>query len=333
MKKVIFWEPKRAEKRKPDGSIVPAEFVGKFRTKVEASTPGAINYAGTLANGKAYDYNGIDVDAISGKLRWIDKQDNGEYGTNLVIFLESDKFLHRISVKYDPYNLKDVMNHLCGLGKDVLTYVINVSYWVRKAKTQDGGFKVNNKGEAVWNKSLSFRDVPVQFTFEQWKEFAQANGLEWTQVKRANGDKEWNSDAEYKYWDGRMVELQRFLLKSGAALPFCYNSMIACEVPNPSGGGNLTADEIALCNSVYERVRADYAFPFGRAEKSADDAFDQVSVAEQQERIEYLEKAKPLPAPGSIKANHDATNEGWPTVDTNNYELVGTPDDSDDLPF
>ena len=55
-------------------------------------------------------------------------------------------------------------------------------------------------------------------------------------------------------------------------------------------------------------------------------------MAEQQERIEYLEKAKPLPAP-SIKANHDATNEGWLTVDTHNYELVGTPDDSDDLPF
>ena len=71
MKKVIFWEPKRTEKRKSDGSAIVGEFIGKFRTKVSEGTKGAIRHRGTLANGRDYDYWGLDVDSVSGKLRWI----------------------------------------------------------------------------------------------------------------------------------------------------------------------------------------------------------------------------------------------------------------------
>ena len=93
MKKVILWEVKRTEKRKADGSPIHGEYVGKFRTKVDPGTPGSIRHAGTLANGREYDYTGLDVDAISGKLRWIDKRDGGDFGTNLVLFLESEMLL------------------------------------------------------------------------------------------------------------------------------------------------------------------------------------------------------------------------------------------------
>ncbi len=323
MKKVILWEVKRTEKRKADGSPIHGEYVGKFRTKVDPGTPGSIRHAGTLANGREYDYTGLDVDAISGKLRWIDKRDGGDFGTNLVLFLESEKFLHQISIKYDPYNLKDVLNSLCGLGKTVSTQVINVSYWVRKAKTADGSFKVNDKGEPVWNRSLSFRDIAPQFNFDQWKDFAQTNGLEWKQIKKANGDKEWISDAEYKYWDGRLLGIQRFLLSEGVALPFMYNSMIGCEAPNPSGGGNLTPAEIAQCNEIYERVKGDFKFPFGRTETNADSAFDMVDQGEQAARVDYIEQpAKRMPDPVVVD---------WPTVDTTNHEQVHG--DADSLPF
>lgn len=323
MKKVILWEVKRTEKRKADGSAIHGEYVGKFRTKVDAGTPGAIRHAGTLANGRTYDYTGLDVDSVSGKLRWIDKRDGGDFGTNLVIFLESEKFLHQISIKYDPYNLKDVVNHLCGLGKFVSTQVINLSYWVRKAKTADGSFKVNDKGEPIWNRSISFRDIAPQFNFEQWKDFVQVNGLEWKQIKKANGDKEWISDAEYKYWDSRLLGIQRYLLSEGTALPFMYNSMICCEAPNPSGGGNLTPAEIQHCNEIYERVKADFKFPFGRTETNADSAFDMVDQSEQAARVDFIEQpAKRLP---------DQVVVDLPT-DTTNHEQGPQADDSD-LPF
>lgn len=327
MKRVIYWEPKRSEKITPSGTILKDEFVGKFRTKVPPSTPGAIRHHGTLANGREYDYCGIDADAISGKLRWIDKQDNKEYGTSIILFLESEKYLHRLSVNYDAYNLKDVMNHLCGLGKDVANYVINISYWVRKAKDLNGNYKVNADGKPVWNKSLSFRDISPQFKLDAWKDFVQKNGLEWTQVKKANGAKEWNSDAEFKYWDGRMVELQRFLLKSGTALPFNYNSMICCEAPNPSGGGNLTKEEIELCNTIFEKVREDYKFPFSRNEVIADDAFDMPREIP----TSYIpETPVRLPAPPEHKA---AANDGWPVAEPVGEAWEATHPNEQDLPF
>lgn len=241
MKKVIFWEPKRTEKRKSDGSAIVGEFIGKFRTKVSEGTKGAIRHRGTLANGRDYDYWGLDVDSVSGKLRWIDKQDNGDYGTNLVLFLETEQFLHRVSVKYDPYSLKNVMNHLCGLKSHVATQVINMSFWVRKSLDKDKNVKTDKDGKVIWKKDLSFRDISPEFNYDQWTEFSQQNGLDWFQEKRPDGSKPWNSDAEYKYWDGRLLGLQKHLLKTESVLPFCYNSMTACEAPNPSGGGQFVS--------------------------------------------------------------------------------------------
>jgi len=292
MKKVILWEPKRSESPKS-----PNEYVGKFRTKVSVDTPGVRLYEGTLATGKKYSYHAKEVDSVSGVLRWIDKRNNGEFGTNIVLFLESESYLHQISIRYDPYNLKEIVNHLCGLGKSISTQVINLSYWVRRAKNESGAYKVNDKGEAIWNKSISFRDISPQFDFASWKDFAHKNGLEWNQITKSNGVKEWNSDAEYKYWDSRILGIQRYLLAEGTALPFMYNTMIGCEAPNPSGGGNLTSDEIELCDNIYTRIRDEYKFPFSKQEVNADSVYDHCDEEEQVARIEFIERPKLMPDP------------------------------------
>ena len=98
--------------------------------------------------------------------------------------------------------------------------------------------------------------------------------------------------------------------------------MIGCEAPNPSGGGNLTPAEIAKCNEIYELVKGDFKFPFGRTETNADSAFDMVDQSEQAARVDFIEQpAKRLPDPVVVD---------WP-ADTANHEKG--PQAHDDLPF
>lgn len=323
MKKVIFWEPKRDEKRRADGSPIAGEYIGKFRTKVGEGTKNAVRYVGSNAAGVSWDYLGLNVDSVSGKLRWIDKQDNGDYGTNLVLFLETEQFLHRVSIKYDPYNLRNVMNHLCGLGKSVADTVINISYWVRKDLDREKRVKTDKDGKPLWAKSISFRDIDPEFTYEQWRDFSQTNGLDWFQETRPNGKKEWNCDAEYKYWDSRLVRLQKHMLTTEGVLPFCYNSMTACEAPNPSGGGNLSAEEIELSKEIYERVKGLYSFPFNRSDVNADNAFDQP------EQPSYQQPMARPPHPDSVLP---PSNSGEP-FPTSEPVFEDAPASGDDLPF
>lgn len=336
MKKVIFWEPKRDEKRRATGDQIPGEYVGKFRTKVDQGTKGAIRYQGENAAGIKWDYWGLNVDSVSGQLRWIDKQDNGDYGTNLVLFLETEQFLHRVSIKYDPYNLRNIMNNLCGLKSHLATQVINLSYWVRKKQDSKKNVVTDKDGKPIWAKSISFRDISPEFDYDQWTDFSADKGLDWFQETRPNGKKEWNCNAEYRYWDSRLVSMQRYLLKTEFVLPFCYNSMTACEAANPSGGGNLTAQEIELTKEIYERVKGNYRFPFTRSDVSADDAFNQpeIEYAEQVARVEAL--STPTPQRDEFS---EPINVAFPTQEPpvgfieNEPENGGFPDDDNDPPF
>jgi len=226
VKQVVVWEPKRAEKRKPDGAIVPGEFLGKFRTKVQQGTPGAIRHTGENAAGKSWDYWGLDVDSINGVVRWIDVRTT-DYGPKIVLFLETDKRLNQITVDYDVRNIHDIMNAFLGLGKDIATAHINISYWVRKKTDKDKNVKVGNDGKPIWQKNLSFRDVPVRYNFEEWKKFSEENNLQWFQEKRAGKDV-WNFEAELNFWIGKVAAVQRFLLTTDNVLPFCWNSITAC---------------------------------------------------------------------------------------------------------
>lgn len=268
VKQVVIWKPTRAEKRKADGSIVEGEFVGKFRTKVQPNTQGAFRQHGKNQAGVTWDYWGYDVDSVNGQLRWIDCRDGGEYGATIELFLETPKSLRQLSIPFNVQNLHDVMNHLCGLKKEIEVAMLNVSYWVRLKKDKDGNLKLGKDNKPIWQKSVSFRDVPPEFTFEQWKAFAAENGLEWVQEKKI-GKIEWNFQAELSYWMERVVKLQRFLLSTENVLPFCWNSMTAMK--SDGTALTLTDEEIASLNAIYEGIKPLYKFPFGRTETTADD--------------------------------------------------------------
>lgn len=324
VKQVIMWKPKRSEKKTPKNGVVPDEYVGKLRTKVPEGTPGAVRNFGENKAGKKWDFWELEVDSVAGQLRWIDKRDGGDYGTSLLLFLESDKYLHQIDIEYDGFSLKDVMNYLCGLGKDITTAYLNVSYWVRKQTDRDGKVKTDKDGKPIWRKSISFRDIQPQFSFDEWMSFAEANGLKGEHKRKADGTKEWVDDAAIKYWDSRLVAMQRYLLTTDAVLPFCYNSFTACEAPNPSGGGNLTAEEIATCNSIYEAVKPLYRFSYQRSAVDADSAMDALESMPQQ--------SAPLPSVQGVKTT-PLPSDDFPQFEVALSHEDSTPGDFDTLPF
>lgn len=311
VKRVVMWKPARAEKRKPSGEIVPGEFIGKFRAKVPEGTPGAVRQVGKNEAGISWDYWAQEVDSIAGAVRWIDVR-TSDYGPTIALFLESPKSLHQITVPYDVRNIHAIMNHLCGLGKELEVAFVNVSYWVRKATDVNGRLKLDKKDNPIWQKDLTFRDVPKKFSTDEWKKFSAENDLDWFQENRA-GKTVWNFEKELAFWLSKVVAVQRFLLGTEKCLPFCWNSITACESPSP--GGNLTREEIATCNSIYEAIRPLYRFPFSREESSADD-------------VEFA----PVAGYVSQPAAHAQPVDDFPVKDLTDYEN-GRPGNVDDLPF
>ncbi len=317
MKQIIFWEAKRVPQRDKSFNPIADKYTGVFATKVAAQTPGAFRYSGTLANGREYDFHQKEVTTVRGHLRWIDKQGT-DFGTNLIMIIETEKAPHRISIPYDVVTLRQVVNHLAGLKGDVATQFINVNYWVREATDANGKFKINDQGKVRWASSLMFQDIAPEIPFSEYRDFAQKHGLEWIQKKNAKGETEWDQSAEYKYWDSRLVGLQRFLLKQLGVLPFTYNSLTACQAENPSGGGNLTDAEIELCKEIYQHVKGKYRFPFQREDVDADSIVD-----------EYTPPAQAAKAPGAE----------YQEAETANFPLdappiqAAQPAEFDDLPF
>lgn len=263
MKKVIFWDAKRAPDEKKG-------FTGVFATRVPHGTEGARRVSGALANGTAYDFSQKEVTVIRGRLRWIDKV-GSDYGTKLVLFVESDKYLHRVSFSYDAVTLRTVMNNIRGLSKDIETAFLNISYWVRPDKDTNGVQKVSATGKPIYRETPTFQDISPMYDSEAYKAVVKEKGLEWQQVTDATGKKTWRQDAEFKFWDTELVRTQRFLLSTETVLPFTYNSLTCCEAANPSGGGNLTSGEIELTREIYEKIKTAYVFPFRSADVDADD--------------------------------------------------------------
>lgn len=131
-KQVIQWKPTRAEIKDKSGKI---SYVGKFRTKVQEGTPGAVRQFGSNAAGKSWDYWAQDVDSVAGQCRWIDVRST-DYGPVITLFIESQKALHQITVPYDVNNIHTIMNHFLGLGKELEVAYLNISYWVRKGRAK-----------------------------------------------------------------------------------------------------------------------------------------------------------------------------------------------------
>ncbi len=301
VKQVILWEPKRAADLTPQGKPTKKEFVGKFRTKVAQGTPNAVRHVGENAAGKTWDFWAIDVDGVNGVVRWIDVRTT-DFGPKIVLFLETDKRLNQITCSYNVDNLHDIMNAFLGLGKELATAYINVSYWVRKKKNKEGTVKTDKNGNALWAQNLTFRDIPNRFTFEDWKKYAAENGLEWVREEK-NFKDEWNMDAECGFWMEKMAAVQRFLLSTDTCLPFTWNSVTACE-------NGALADALPQINNVYEAVKQLYQFPFGGSRTNS-------------ENVEF--------APPS-NYNTDGSAETFPTSDVSSYE-DNAPGSADPLPF
>ncbi len=333
-KQVIIWKPRRAEKLNPQGRPIEGEFVGKFATRVPENTPGAIHVKGRNDAGKEWDFWELHVDSIAGNLRWIDKRDGGDYGTTLELFLESNKYLHQISFKYDGFVLKDILNHICGLQKDIATHYINISYWVRKAMKNDI-VQTDKDGRPVWRKSPSFRDITPLFGYDEWMTYATQNDLLGFHRTNAKGKKEWIDDAAIQFWDGKLVAVQRILLKTETCLPFCYNSFTACEAPNPSGGGNLTAEEIATAKSIYEAVKPLYIFPFSRQDSNADDILGAVKNAPSSGGYDPGNPNSPDPFAPKPARRTEPDDFGADFPSSGYMPADGSPDqiNIDDLPF
>lgn len=325
MKQCIFWEPRKAQKLSPNGTPIEGEFVGKFRTRVPEGTPGAIRHEGQNNAGRTWDYWGKDVDTVAGHLRWIDKI-GGDYGTKIVLYFETERFLHRIACQYDATTLNNVLNAMLGVGKEVPTHFFNLSYWVRKATDTTGKVKVDDKGKIKWAQTLMFQDVRGIFNKDNpWKDYAEKHGLSWIQRKNARGETYWDSDAEIQFWDEKIVALQRMLLNAGTALPFTYNSLIVCEAPNPSGGGNLSTNEIEECKRIWETIRDKYQMPYGASKTSADSFED--APAPPTAKQDYTEKSVPLPPPGPSNGQPPSNAVEVPFPE---YEMETG---QDDLPF
>ena len=306
LKPVFQYKPVKTEKLK-GGKIVPGEFAGAFRTKVAPGTPGSKHHTGENAAGKKWDFHAVDVFGISGTLRWIDCR-TSDYGSTIELFLETEKSLRQISIPFGVDNLHDVMNSLCGLKGEVHTAMLNVGYWVRMKVDFNKVVKLDKENKPLWKKTIQFRDVTPEFSFDEWKAFAAENGLEWVQTKKI-GKTEWDFQAHLAYWMGRVVKLQRFLLTTESVLPFCWNSMTA----SASDGTvlTLTEGEIASLKAIYEGVKPLYKFPFGKAEATADD----------------FESGNYVPALAVAPANGDS---GFPDIDLSDQE---PPIEIDELPF
>ena len=306
LKPVFQYKPVKTEKLK-GGKIVPGEFEGAFRTKVAPGTPGSKHHTGENAAGKKWGFHAVDVFGISGTLRWIDCR-TSDYGSTIELFLETEKSLRQISIPFGVDNLHDVMNSLCGLKGEVHTAMLNVGYWVRMKVDFNKVVKLDKENKPLWKKTIQFRDVTPEFSFDEWKAFAAENGLEWVQTKKI-GKTEWDFQAHLAYWMGRVVKLQRFLLTTESVLPFCWNSMTA----SASDGTvlTLTEGEIASLKAIYEGVKPLYKFPFGKAEATADD----------------FESGNYVPALAVAPANGDS---GFPDIDLSDQE---PPIEIDELPF
>ncbi len=307
LKPVFQYKPVKTEKVK-NGKIVPGEFEGAFRTKVAPGTPGSKHHTGENAAGKKWDFHAVDVFGISGTLRWIDCR-TSDYGSTIELFLETEKSLRQISIPFGVDNLHDVMNSLCGLKGEVHTAMLNVGYWVRMKVDFNKVVKLDKENKPLWKKTIQFRDVTPEFSFDEWKAFAAENGLEWVQTKKI-GKTEWDFQAHLAYWMGRVVKLQRFLLTTESVLPFCWNSMTA----SASDGTvlTLTEGEIASLKAIYEGVKPLYKFPFGKAEATADD----------------FESRNYVPALAVAPANGDS---GFPDIDLS--EQNNEQEEIDPLPF
>ena len=252
MNQIFRWSPALRVKENGDK-------YGVFQCKCPQTTKGAKHFVGETPIVK-WDFWAVDCGKITGKLVWIDKnfmEFNGKTKTTLTLAFQTiDGDIDILSMPFDGFSLRNVMNHLCGMKTGVLTDKITLTYGVWKKK-EDGKVVNGKDGKAVWNTSLNFEGVAPFYSLSKDVEHNYWNlrkqkGLEPIKGTDNKGNDTYDDRAEMEFWDKFLVSLQRKLVESGTAIPFSYNSWICGDAVNPSGGGNQPEEIKEQVKHLYE---------------------------------------------------------------------------------
>ncbi len=261
MNQIFRWSPTLRVKESGDK-------YGVFQCKCPETTNGAKRHTGKTPMVE-WDFWAVDCGKIMGRLVWIDKnfmEFNGKTKTSLSLaFKTIDGDIDILSMPFDGFSLRNVMNHLCGMKEAVFSDQITLTYGAWKKK-EDGKVVIGNDGSAVWNTSLNFEGVAPLYALSKdvavnYWDIRKEKGLEPIQTTNNKGEKSWDDSAEMAFWDGHLVRLQKKLIEIGAAIPFSYNSWICGDVVNPSGGGNHPEEIKEAVKTLYEdRVKGKYVY-------------------------------------------------------------------------
>jgi len=162
MAQIFRWSPAIRVKENGDK-------FGVFQLKCPAETKGAKRYTGETPMVK-WDFWAVDCGKVGGNLVWIDKnfmEFNGKTKTSLTLaFKTIDGDIDIVSMPFDGFALRNVMNHLCGMGERVFSDVITLTYGVWKKK-EDGKVVTGNDGSPIWNTSLNFEGVTPLYSLSK----------------------------------------------------------------------------------------------------------------------------------------------------------------------
>ena len=252
MNQIFRWSPALRVKENGDK-------YGVFQCKCPQTTKGAKHFVGETPMVK-WDFWAVDCGKITGKLVWIDKnfmEFNGKTKTTLTLAFQTiDGDIDIVSMPFDGFSLRNVMNHLCGMKEKVLSDQITLTYGAWK-KNEDGKVVTGNDGSAIWNTSLNFEGIAPLYSLSKdvdnnYWDFRKQKDIEPIQTTNNKGEKSWDDSREMLFWDKPLVGLQAKLVKSGIAIPFSYNSWICGDAVNPSGGGNQPEEIKEQVKYLYE---------------------------------------------------------------------------------
>lgn len=262
-KAIISWQPKR------DGAN------GMFTTRVNESKKGAVNYSGTLATGKTYNYWAYPVKAVKGRIVWIDKLQTN-FGFKFVFTLQgANGNLNCIETPFATGNVKDICNRLLGIHKgngdkwDWLEKEYTVAYWVFKKKKN--GVPVVENGVQQYQANMTIEDADGYYT----KDNPMPEKYKWVQQLNGAGKMEWNSIEELKFWEQFILGIQKALILNNWAtpiLPQFYTSLLCGAVTNPTGI-EQASEMVTAAQAAWDKVKANYKFSFQQdgTETTSDD--------------------------------------------------------------
>lgn len=282
MSQIFRWSP--AVRIKDSG-----DKYGVFQCKCPEGTKGAKRYQGETPMVR-WDFWAVDCGKLIGRLVWIDKnfnEFNGKTKTSLTLALQTlDGEIDILSLPFDGFALRNVMNHLCGMKDAVFSEQITLTHGVWKKKDSEGKYVTGTDGKQVWSTTLNFDGVSPLYSLSKdvehnYWELRKQRGIEPVKFVDSKGADSYDDRAEIEFWDKPLVGLQRRLVENGIAIPFSYNSWICGDAVNFSGGGNQPEEIKDEIKRLYEtRVKGLFQY-FGKDSSSGVAASDVRSALRQ----------------------------------------------------